>query len=58
MREPLVVADMLDRYDLRKILVLRAKGETADEIADKLGHDRIEVIRLLRVIRDISRTPT
>jgi len=56
--EPLVVSNLLSGFDINKVLLLRAKGSSADEVAKKLGYSRLDVIRLLRVINDLSRCPT
>jgi hypothetical protein len=56
--EPLVVADLFAQFDIQKVLLSRSKGASADEVAKKLGYSRLDVIRLLRVINDLSRCPT
>jgi transcriptional regulator len=54
----LVVADLFTRFDVSRVLLLRAQGLSCHEIAKKLHCDRVELIRLIRVINDLTRGPT
>lgn len=54
----LVIADLFKRFDVHRVLLLRAKGGTIHEIAKELRCDRVDLIRLLRVINDLTRGPT
>lgn len=54
----LVVADLFERFDVKRVLLLRNQGLSVHEIAKKLRCERIDLARLLRVINDLTRGPT
>jgi DNA-directed RNA polymerase specialized sigma24 family protein len=56
LRPLFVAAEMLERLDdehLRTIALYKLEGHSSDEIADKLGYERVTVQRKLRLIRQI-----